>query len=103
MFLKPIRRVFNKWMQAEIAKSTVMVETVHGIRTVKSMAMEPQQRELWDRKTADAAGWRRALGDMSNWPHTLVTPLEVFMQRGVLLVGAYIGLPGRIDRRRWAH
>ena len=92
VFLKPIRRVFNKWLAAEVAKSTVMVETVHGIRTVKSLAMEPQQRELWDRKTADAAAWRRAMGDMSNWPNTLVTPLEVFMQRGVLLVGAYIGL-----------
>jgi HlyB family type I secretion system ABC transporter len=92
VFLKPIRRVFNKWMQAEIAKSTVMVETVHGIRTVKSIAMEDQQKELWDRKTADAATWRRALGDMSNWPETLVHPIEVFMQRGVLLVGAYIGL-----------
>ncbi len=92
VFLKPIRRVFNKWMLAEIAKSTVMVESVHGIRTIKSMAMEQQQKELWDRKTADAATWRRALGDMSNWPETLVHPIEVFMQRGVLLVGAYIGL-----------
>jgi HlyB family type I secretion system ABC transporter len=92
VFLKPIRRVYNRWVAAEIAKNTVLVETVHGIRTVKSMAMEPQQKEMWDRRTADAASWRRALGDMSNWPNTLVTPIEVFMQRGVLLVGAYIGL-----------
>jgi ABC-type bacteriocin/lantibiotic exporter with double-glycine peptidase domain len=69
-----------------------MVETVHGIRTVKSLALEPQQREAWDRRTADAATWRRALGDMVNWPQTIITPLEVFMQRGVLLVGAYIAL-----------
>ncbi|MBU6498758.1 MAG: ATP-binding cassette domain-containing protein, partial [Rhodospirillales bacterium] len=32
------------------------------------------------------------LGDMSNWPQTLVTPIENFMSRGVLLVGAYLAL-----------
>jgi len=92
VFLKPVRRVYNKWMQAEILKSTTMVETVHGIRTVKSLALEPQQKEAWDRRTADAATWRRALGDMVNWPQTIVTPIETFMQRGVLLVGAYLAL-----------
>ncbi|MCW3476827.1 peptidase domain-containing ABC transporter [Limobrevibacterium gyesilva] len=92
IYLRPIRRVYRHWMNAEIAKSTVLVETVHGIRTVKSLALEPQQREAWDRRTADAAAWRKALGDISNWPQTLVTPLEVFLQRGVLLVGAYMAL-----------
>jgi ATP-binding cassette, subfamily B, bacterial HlyB/CyaB len=91
-YLRPIRRVFGKWLNAEIAKSTVLVETVHGIRTVKSLALEPQQRELWDRRTADAAAWRQALGNISNWPQTLVTPLEFFLQRGVLLVGAYMAI-----------
>ncbi len=92
VFLKPIRRVYNRWMAAEILKNTTLVETVHGIRTVKSLALEPQQRDMWDRRSAEAATWRRALGDMSNWPQTIVTPIEVFMQRGVLLVGCYIGL-----------
>jgi subfamily B ATP-binding cassette protein HlyB/CyaB len=92
VFLKPIRRVFNNWMQAEVLKSTTLVETVHGIRTVKALALEPQQREVWDRRTADAATWRRALGDMVNWPQTIITPIDVFMQRGVLLIGAYIAL-----------
>ena len=92
VFLKPIRRVYNRWMQAEILKNTTLVETVHGIRTVKSLALEPAQKEMWDRRSADAATRRRARGGMSNWPQTLVHPIEVFMQRGVLLVGCYIGL-----------
>ncbi|MDE2199600.1 MAG: peptidase domain-containing ABC transporter [Rhodospirillales bacterium] len=92
VFLRPLRRVYSRWMQAEIEKNVVLVESVHGIRTVKSLALEPQQREMWDRRTADAAAWRQALGDMSNWPQTLVTPIENFMSRGVLLVGAYLAL-----------
>jgi subfamily B ATP-binding cassette protein HlyB/CyaB len=94
VFLRPVRRVYTRWQAAEIAKSTVLVETLQGIRTVKSLALEPQQREMWDRRTADAAAWRQSLGDISNWPQTLVTPLETFMVRGVLLIGAYLALTG---------
>ena len=92
VFLRPIRGVFKEWMAAEIAKNTVLVESVQGIRTVKSLALEPQQRAMWDRRTADASGWKQALGNISNWPQTLVTPLESFMNRGVLLVGAWVAL-----------
>ncbi len=92
MYLHPIRRIYGRWQAAEMNKSTVLVETIQGIRTVKSLALEPQQREMWDRRTADAAAWRQALGDMTNWPQTLVTPLETFMVRGVLLIGAYMAL-----------
>jgi subfamily B ATP-binding cassette protein HlyB/CyaB len=94
VYLRPIRRVFGRWQAAEIAKSTVLVESIQGIRTVKSLALEPQQREQWDRRTADAAAWRQSLGDINNWPQTLVTPLETFMVRGVLLIGAYMALTG---------
>ena len=55
VFLRPIRASTEFWQAAEIAKSSVLVETLHGIRTVKSLALEPQQREMWDRRTADAA------------------------------------------------
>jgi ATP-binding cassette, subfamily B, bacterial HlyB/CyaB len=94
VYLRPIRRVYKLWQAAEIAKSTVLVESIQGVHTVKSLALEPQQREMWDRRTADAAAWRQALGDISNWPQTLVTPLETFMVRGVLLIGAYLALTG---------
>src|SRR5262249_3694174 len=85
-------RVFAKYLAAEIKKNTVMMESVYGIHTVKSLALEPQRREAWDRSVADAAGWKQRLGLVNNWPQTIVTPLEVFMQRGVLMVGAYIAL-----------
>jgi len=91
-FLKPMRRVFSNYLQAEIQKNTVLAESVQGIRTVKSLALEPQQRELWDRRTADAASWRQSVGNTSNWSQTLVSPFESMINRGVLLVGAYIAL-----------
>ena len=94
IFLPPMRRVIAKVIQAEIEKSTVMIESVHGVRTVKSLAIEPQQRDLWDLKVANAARYRLEAGRLGNWPNTIVTPIERFIERGVLLVGAYLVLTG---------
>ena len=94
--LPRVRRTFGEWMKSEVEKSNVMVESVAGIRTVKSLALEPQQRELWDQRLAKAALWQQELGRASNVPATLVTPFDNFMNRGVLLVGAYFALHGNV-------
>ncbi len=98
-FLKPLRVIYGKVSVAEMQKSSVLIETVHGVRTVKSLALEPQQREMWDRRTAEVADLRLDFGNLGNWPQTLTTPIEAFMVRGTLLFGAYLALaqPGTIE------
>ena len=99
VFLSPISRAVALYIDAETAKSSVLIESIHGIRTVKSLALEPQQRELWDKRTALST--QRKLNSMriSNWPQTIITPIEGFMSRGVLLIGVGIALgsPDSVD------
>ncbi len=92
VFLPPLRRVMYKVTMAESLKGSTMVETVHGIRTVKSLALEPQRRAEWDERTADAGALRLQAGRLANWPQTIIAPFESFIQRGVLLVGAWLAL-----------
>jgi len=96
--MQPMSRHVKRFMDAETAKSSVMVETLHGIRTVKSLALEPQQRDRWDASVAEATEAKIAAGRFANLPQTLINPIEGFMQRGVLLVGAYLTLtsPGTV-------
>jgi ATP-binding cassette, subfamily B, bacterial HlyB/CyaB len=91
-FMRPMSRRVKRYIDAETAKSSVMVETLHGIRTVKSLALEPQQRERWDARIAEATKAKIEAGRLANLPQALITPIESFMQRGVLLVGAYLAL-----------
>ena len=91
-YLRPIRTVFAKVVTAETNKNAALGETIFGIKTVKSLALEPQRKALWDERTAEVGKWRVALGRLSNWPQTLVTPIERFMWMGVILVGAYLAL-----------
>ena len=92
IFLGPVRRAFTRWQLAEIKRSTVMLETVHGIRTVKSLSLERQQREVFDRVTAESTEAKERLGYISNWPQTLAHVIEGIMTRGVLMVGALMAL-----------
>ena len=89
-FLPSMRRIFGRVIGAEVKKSSVLVESIHGIRTVKSLALEETQKTAWDERVAEAAEWRLRAGRHSNWPQTLSTPIEAFTSRGVVLVGAYI-------------
>ena len=97
-FMKPMSHRVTRLIDAESAKSSIMVETLHGIRTVKSLALEPQQSDNWDEKVAEATQAKLAVGRMANLPQMLINPIEGFMQRGVLLLGAYIALtdPGTV-------
>ncbi|MGH7156089.1 MAG: peptidase domain-containing ABC transporter, partial [Acetobacteraceae bacterium] len=91
-FLRPLRVLLWRVITAETNKNAVLGETVFGVRTVKSLALEPQRKALWDERVAEAGRWRVAFGTLANWPQTLVTPIERFMWIGVVMIGVYIAL-----------
>ena len=92
VFLRPVAIATNDLIQAEIAKFAVLTETVFGIRTVKSLALEPQRKALWDERLADSAKYRMKLARISNWPQTIATPISRFMWMGVMVVAAYLAM-----------
>ncbi len=91
-FMRPMSRRVKRWIDAESSKSSVMVETLHGMRTIKSLALEQQQRDRWDACVAEATQAKVEAGRLGNLTQMIATPIEGFMQRGVLLIGAYMAL-----------
>jgi ATP-binding cassette subfamily B protein len=91
-FLKPMRRVYSKVTASETMKAATLGETVFGIKTVKALALEPQRRALWDERIAEAGKWRLAFAQLSNWPQSLVLPLERLMVLGTTLLGAHMAM-----------
>ena len=91
-YLRPMRVVFSKVIQAETEKQSALGETVFGIKTVKSLALEPQRKALWDERVAEVQQRRLAFNKLANWPQTLGTLIERFMWMGIILVGAYLAL-----------
>jgi ATP-binding cassette subfamily B protein len=92
MFLKPIGRLHGRVVIAEQAQGSHLVETIHGIRTIKSLALEGRRRKEWDRHVAETTTALHELGLMVNYPQTLTMPFERLIYAGCMAVGAYIVL-----------
>ncbi|MBS1015751.1 peptidase domain-containing ABC transporter [Acetobacter persici] len=92
VFMRPVARVMGEQMQAERERGAILYETVAGIRTLKTLALENMRKQVWDEVTAVVIRWKLAVGRMSNWPQTLVMPLDLFINRGIILIGAYLAL-----------
>ncbi|HTW29175.1 MAG TPA: peptidase domain-containing ABC transporter [Acetobacteraceae bacterium] len=92
VFLPALRQAYGELVRAEVRKGSVLVETIHGIRTVKTLALEPSRSDLWDERVAEASGMRLRVGRLGNWPETLINPIERFVERGVVFVGVGIAL-----------
>ncbi|WP_086553973.1 peptidase domain-containing ABC transporter [Acetobacter sp. DmW_043] len=98
LFTGPVTKVMQHQMLAERDRSAILYETVAGIRTLKTLALENSRKHVWDEMTARVVRWKLAAGRMMNWPQTLVMPLDLFISRGILIVGAYLTLtsPGTV-------
>ena len=82
------RRQLHRLYAAEGARQADLVETIHGIRAVKSLALEPLRRKSWDAKVADSVRGRAAVGRVSAVAVVLTNGLEKMMQISLLGLGA---------------
>ncbi|MBP3394107.1 MAG: hypothetical protein J6M38_06290, partial [Lentisphaeria bacterium] len=52
--IKPFQRRLDELYQAEGKRQSMLVESIHGVKTVKSLALEPVEKKIWDDSTAYA-------------------------------------------------
>lgn len=92
VMLPVARRKTGAVIAAEGARGSFMIQTLQGIRTVKSLALDSRQRKLWDIYTARVAKARFAEGLTANLIQSVVAPLEKLLVSGTFAVGVYIAL-----------
>jgi ATP-binding cassette, subfamily B, bacterial HlyB/CyaB len=90
--LPVLRRKGAATFRAEGAKNAFLVESLQGIRTVKSLALDARQRHEWDVRVAAAARLRLEEGRTANVIQTVVTPLERLMVSGVFALAVYLAI-----------
>ena len=92
LFLKPLGKLFTKVVAAEVVKNVYLTETVYGMRTIKTLAIEGRRRKEWDVRVAIASSARHIYSSLANYPPTLTLPFERLMYVGPFLIGAYVSL-----------
>jgi ATP-binding cassette subfamily B protein len=88
-FLRPLGRRHMRVVHAEQARGSHLVETIYGMRTIKSLALEGRRRREWDVLVAEATSARHDFGLLANHPQTWSLPFERLIYSGSLVLGAY--------------
>lgn len=91
-FLPALRRATGKVINAEQDMWSHQVETIHGMRTVKSLSLDGLKRSQRDARVAEVVEAHQELDRLANVPQTMVTPLERSIYAGSFFLGCYMVL-----------
>jgi len=84
----PFSRRLQALYEAEGQRQALLVETVHGMRTVKSLALEPRQRRTWDDGSAQIVSERYRVEKMSALAQVLIGLVQNLMTVAIISLGA---------------
>lgn len=88
LLVGPFRRRLYSLYQAEGERQALLVETVHGMRTVKSLAMEPLQGRIWDDRCAQTVSTRYEVEKISAAAQSVTGLLEKLTTLAIIGIGA---------------
>jgi ATP-binding cassette, subfamily B, bacterial HlyB/CyaB len=91
-FLPTLRKYFGRVVRAEQAMAWHQVETIYGIRTVKSLTLDGLKRKQRDERVAEVVEAHQEFDRIRNIPQSIVTPLERFIYCGSFFIGCYMAL-----------
>ena len=93
-FIPALRHQYGRVIVAEHAMNSHEVETLHGMRTVKSLALDGLKRQQRDVLVAQAVKEHTVFEKLANWPQTLAYPVDRMIYIGSLFLACYMVLSG---------
>ena len=82
------QRRLNALYSAEGQRQGMLVEVIHGMRTVKALAIEPNQRRIWDQRSAEAITMHFRVGQISIAGNAVTDFLGKLLPVMLIIVGA---------------
>ncbi|MEQ1866003.1 MAG: peptidase domain-containing ABC transporter [Micropepsaceae bacterium] len=97
VMIPTFRRYLERLYQAEGARQSDLVETIHGMRAVKSLALESLRAKSWGIKVANSIRRRATVGYFGAIAVVLTQGLQSIMQMTILGVGATLVFDGTLS------
>ncbi|MGB0127828.1 MAG: peptidase domain-containing ABC transporter [Rhodocyclaceae bacterium] len=88
ILLPTFRERLDRLNSAEGRRQALLVETIHGMRTVKALAIEPMQRKAWDQISAEAITAHFRVGKLSISGNAATDFLGKLMPVVIIFIGA---------------
>jgi ATP-binding cassette subfamily B protein len=96
VMLGPYRRRLRHLYAAEAQRQSLLVESVHGMRTIKSLNLEPRREEAWDNAAADAVNTYVQVGKIGLVANTFSDFIEKALTVTVVVVGTFLVFDGKL-------
>ncbi len=96
VLIKPFQHRLEELYMAEGKRQAMLVETIHGIRTVKSLALEPTQQRKWNDTAAFAITRYFRVAQISITAKTLSGLIEKLMFIAIIWIGALAVFDGTL-------
>ncbi|MEM9576896.1 MAG: peptidase domain-containing ABC transporter [Pseudomonadota bacterium] len=87
--LGPFRTRLQKLYAAEGERQSLLVETIHGMQTVKALSLEPQRRNNWESTAVNAVETSVNVGKMSAALQFVIQILQKLMLVAIIALGAF--------------
>jgi subfamily B ATP-binding cassette protein HlyB/CyaB len=97
MMLGPYRRRLRHLYEAEAQRQSLLVESVHGMRTVKSLNLEPRREEAWDNAAAEAVNTYVQVGKIGLAANSISGFIEKALTVTIVCVGAFLVFGGNLS------
>ncbi|WP_170419300.1 peptidase domain-containing ABC transporter [Ruegeria atlantica] len=94
--LRPHRKHLTALYQTESERQAMIVETVMGIGTIKSLALEEEQRQKWMQKTSEAVLRQKSVSTLNGFLQETSGFLQKLMQLTIIWLGAQFVLAGEM-------
>jgi ATP-binding cassette, subfamily B, bacterial HlyB/CyaB len=92
----PFRRRLDALYRAEAGRQAALVETLHGITAIKSLALEAGRTEDWDRRSADCVRLEADVSRISWLARSLSGLLEKAGSVALIAAGAFLVFEGQL-------
>jgi ATP-binding cassette subfamily B protein len=86
--LVPYRQRLKALYDAEGQRQSMLVEAIHGMRTIKSLAIEPQQQRDWEEKSARAVRMHFRVGRIAAFASASTQGFQKLLMVAIVAVGA---------------
>lgn len=86
--LPTYKRLLDDLYAAEGKRQALLVESIHGMRTVKALAIEPKQRRTWDQNSAEAINAHYRVGLLGLGGGSVTDFLSKILPIVIIVIGA---------------
>ena len=89
LMIKPFYIRWTALYEAEGARQAMLVESIQGMNTVKSLALEPTRIKKWEKSSADTVVTNFKVEKISALGQTIIKTLEKIMSVSIIWVGTF--------------